>query len=268
MYKTGIYKITCLINNKSYIGSSININKRWNSHRSELNNNIHKNKKLQNAWNKHGKQNFIFEIVEYCTEEEMLIKEELQIMNYDSYNNGFNLIEKPTKNLLGYKHSDENKIKMKISAVERGRISGVLNREQVNEIRQKFFSGEKIGTLCKQYNVHRKTIRECVYLKTYVDVECKIEGYAEMLQDIKSQREIGKRPRSSGWKHSDQFIEKFRKSVVGPKLSIRKLTDEQIIQIRKEKQNGMTCKKLAEIYSVNQNTISRICRKLIYTEVG
>ena len=31
----GIYKITNLINNKSYVGQSKNIKKRWNQHRNE-----------------------------------------------------------------------------------------------------------------------------------------------------------------------------------------------------------------------------------------
>lgn len=49
---SGIYKITNLVNNKVYIGQSVNIRKRWNQHVLELNKNIHPNIYLQSAWNK------------------------------------------------------------------------------------------------------------------------------------------------------------------------------------------------------------------------
>ena len=62
--KSGIYKITNLKNGKFYIGSSKDIERRWWEHTNELDKNIHINKKLQNAWNFYGKDNFKFEIIE------------------------------------------------------------------------------------------------------------------------------------------------------------------------------------------------------------
>lgn len=47
----GIYKI--IINNKVYIGSSFNIQKRLIQHKSDLKNNRHDNQYLQNAYNKY-----------------------------------------------------------------------------------------------------------------------------------------------------------------------------------------------------------------------
>lgn len=49
----GIYKI--IINNKVYIGSSFNIQRRLIQHKSDLKNNRHDNQHLQNAYNKHKK---------------------------------------------------------------------------------------------------------------------------------------------------------------------------------------------------------------------
>ncbi len=60
----GIYKITNLINNKFYIGSSSDLKKRLYEHRRELNLGVHANKHLQSAWNKYGEENFKFEIIE------------------------------------------------------------------------------------------------------------------------------------------------------------------------------------------------------------
>ena len=267
MNVSGIYKILCLQNNKCYIGSAVNIRKRWNSHKSELNNNKHTNQKLQNAWNKYGSNQFQFLIVEKCCKEQLLLLEEKYIKENNSYISGFNLVETPTNNNLGLKHTQLSKVKMSNSAKTRGRNSGSLTNEQVKQIREKFFNNERIINLSKQFDVSRKTITQCVYLKTYTDVECNINGYNEMLKDVLQTRKQGKRPKSSGWKHTTEFIEKFRRCVTGPKLSIRKFTIEQIIDIRNQKNNGRTCRELAEKYNVNQNTISKICRRLIYQDV-
>lgn len=88
---TGIYKITCKPNNKIYVGQSIDINTRWVAHIRELNGNRHHNTKLQNAWNKYGSENFVFEIVEECSKEKLNDKEKYWIAFYDSFNNGYNL---------------------------------------------------------------------------------------------------------------------------------------------------------------------------------
>jgi len=50
---SGIYLLT--INNKQYIGSSVNIKKRLRQHRRELRLNIHDNKYMQNSYNKYKK---------------------------------------------------------------------------------------------------------------------------------------------------------------------------------------------------------------------
>lgn len=70
----GIYKILNTINGKCYIGSTSRIfGERWCQHKTELNNNKHKNTYLQNAWNKYGKEAFVF------IEQERLNNNELTI---------------------------------------------------------------------------------------------------------------------------------------------------------------------------------------------
>ena len=64
--KSGIYKITNILNGKSYIGLSSNIKQRWVQHKRNLNNNVHHNLHLQSAWNKYGKKYFTFSVLEYC----------------------------------------------------------------------------------------------------------------------------------------------------------------------------------------------------------
>lgn len=68
MYKqenNGIYKIENVVTGDFYIGSSVNIRKRFDGHRTLLRNNKHFSAYLQNAWNKYGEDNFKFYVLEY-----------------------------------------------------------------------------------------------------------------------------------------------------------------------------------------------------------
>ena len=75
----GIYKIMCIATKKIYIGSSVKPYSRFSRHKLELRNNKHSNLHLQNAWNKYGKGNFVFEILENCAKELLLEKEQYYI---------------------------------------------------------------------------------------------------------------------------------------------------------------------------------------------
>ena len=84
----GIYKITNTINNKSYIGQSINIESRWTHHKN-YNNQI-SDYPLYKAFQKYGMENFTFEIIEQCNAADLDSKEIYWIDYYDSYYNGYN----------------------------------------------------------------------------------------------------------------------------------------------------------------------------------
>lgn len=64
MINKGIYKIINILNQKYYVGSSINLEERKQKHFRTLRRNKHVNDYLQNAWNKYGEENFKWEIVE------------------------------------------------------------------------------------------------------------------------------------------------------------------------------------------------------------
>jgi group I intron endonuclease len=105
----GIYVIKNRVNNKIYVGSSVNTSYRWSMHKSQLERNIHSNKKLQNSYNKYGKENFQFEIIDKCENNLLLEREQYWI---DLLQPWFNIC-KVAGRMDGYKHSEEtiNKIK-------------------------------------------------------------------------------------------------------------------------------------------------------------
>lgn len=82
----GIYKFTNKINGKTYIGQSSNINRRFYEHlrRSE--------QQIDQAIQKHGIDNFTFEILEECEIEELNEKESFWIEHFKSrIPNGYNV---------------------------------------------------------------------------------------------------------------------------------------------------------------------------------
>jgi len=112
MKQLGIYKIENKITGKKYIGSSKNIKNRLYQHKRLLEKGEHHSIKLQNTYNKYGKDNFIFEIIESLDDEILLIeREQYWIDGLDTYNNGYNsrpIADSP----LGTKCSEETKKKI------------------------------------------------------------------------------------------------------------------------------------------------------------
>lgn len=88
----GIYKITNELNNKCYIGQSIDIYSRWKQHIYEVNH-LRISNKIYNAIRKYGLENFSFKVIEECPLNFKQLDEAEQkwIAFYDSYNNGYNM---------------------------------------------------------------------------------------------------------------------------------------------------------------------------------
>jgi group I intron endonuclease len=105
MENIGVYKITNIINNKCYIGSSKNIKKRWYEHKRQLRKNQHHSKALQRAFNKYGEKNLVFEILCFCSVDELLILEQKY---FDEINPEY-IILKVAGRFDGYKHTEETK---------------------------------------------------------------------------------------------------------------------------------------------------------------
>lgn len=80
----GIYKITNLLNNKSYIGQSNNIERRINEHFTS------NSQEIDQIIKEVGKNNFSIEVLEECTVEELNDKEKYWIKFYNSFYDGYN----------------------------------------------------------------------------------------------------------------------------------------------------------------------------------
>jgi len=170
--KIAIYKIINIINNKVYVGSSKNINKRKSRHFCDLRDNKHSNKHLQNSYNKYGKNNFKFEIIEYIDNENKLLEREqywIDKLNVCDKNFGYN-ISKIAGSNLGNKHSEETK--QRISKTQCGRlflifkIDGTYIGESYNlsETARKYdLDVRNIHCLLKE-NIPRNYVKEYIFI--------------------------------------------------------------------------------------------------------
>ena len=132
----GIYLIKNLTSGKCYYGSSIDILRRFRTHKYFLRANKHQNIHLQRLWNKYGELDFEFTIVEEVVDKDLLqIREQFYLDNNPS---GLNLC-KIAGNKSGFKHSEETKLK--ISKSNRGKVRSQEQKDYLSKINK----GKKIS---------------------------------------------------------------------------------------------------------------------------
>ncbi len=135
----GVYQILNLINEDRYIGSAIDLFKRYNEHKNDLKGGRHHNIRLQRAYNKYGEENFEFSIIEYVDGKEDLIgREQFHMDSYD-WAELYNIYPTARSN-SGRKLSEEHKKKISLSMVGRfkGKNNPMYGKSHSEETKKKF----------------------------------------------------------------------------------------------------------------------------------
>lgn len=93
MRQCGIYIIKNTINNKVYIGQSVDIKIRWYAHKQSAKNEKSQdaNTYIHSAMRKYGIENFYLEILELCEYSKLSEREIYWIKKYHSYDDGYNM---------------------------------------------------------------------------------------------------------------------------------------------------------------------------------
>lgn len=189
----GIYKITNTINNKSYIGQSVDINKRWNNHRSScFNRKDHSYEyPLYRAIRKYGINNFTFEILEECLVKELDKKEIYWINYFDSFENGYN------QDIGGNGHF--NKLNnVYLTSITKDLLDNVLSLNQIAEkynVSYEMVTGINTGrywTRDIEYPIRKSKMRDKYYC-----IDCGKEisyGSTRCLDCYKKSHSVGNRP--------------------------------------------------------------------------
>lgn len=133
-----IYIITNKINNKVYIGQTIQpLNKRWEGHCRKAFNPNEANMAIKKAIFKYGKENFIIKELEKCTLDKIDEREIYYINLYNSYNTGYNSTLGGKKGSKGLK----------------------LDKEQQELCIELYNIGFSLRDIAKEVNVDKTTVK-------------------------------------------------------------------------------------------------------------
>lgn len=250
---TGIYKIKNTLNNKVYVGSSINIEKSWTEHIRSLQKHSHRNQYLQRAWDLHGENVFEFSIIEECLGEELLVFEQKWLNEYQSFEpeKGYNICES-AGNTLGRKHTDESKLKIS------------ENHHDVSGENNPMFGIPSPNRGKPRSEETKKKISEKLKGKKSWS-EGKTKETDPILKTI-SDKLKGEKNHFYGKKHTEEFKLRLSLQKRGEKSNNAKLTWEIIRQIRELKKLGLSNRKIGAMFGVSGTTIFSIVNNLAWKE--
>lgn len=178
----GVYVIANKNTGKCYVGSSVNIERRWKRHDYELRNSRHHSEKLQNSYLKHGAQAFCYSIVEFCDKDMLTEVEQAWLDRLCAHADGYNVCPNagtagtlPKTELhrrrigdahLGRKRSEEAcaRISKAMSGKSRGpmspelrtKISAALKGREITPDARKKIAAAKIGVKTGPCSDHRR----------------------------------------------------------------------------------------------------------------
>jgi len=268
----GIYKIVNKDNGLFYLGSSKHLHRRWAEHKTLLNSKKHHSKKLQNAWNKYGKNLFYFEIIEKVeTENNLLEKEQyfLDLLTPWKRGKGYNISKVANSPMKGRKQTKKFREAMKKIVYEKK-----YTQEDVKIIREKYLSGvypaelskifthlsfsciEKIVLNAKSYDEEYEKIRKnkpsynhAPFIRRIIPLEVKNSVVRDFEEEKMTVNEL-----SEKYKISTCAIHSYLKGKI--KNSLHHKNCEKI---RFDFSNGIKIKFLCKKYKISYTT----CRKII-----
>lgn len=240
--KSGIYLVTNLINNISYVGQSKNIYQRFNKHhiydyKNEKNECY--NTKFYQALRKYGINNFKVTILELCEEKMLDEKEIYYIKKFDTYHHGYNSTEggqnwSPTifSEEVEEKRKETRILNKSLQSEKHPRAK--MSNEEVWNVRQRYIDGESIKQIYNDYKdryANEATFKRIVLGSTYTTV--------------------GNIPNKNQIRHTNA-----------------KLTEQQVKEIRNKYEKGnISYDKLGLEYGLSSSSIYAIIKRKTYAHV-
>lgn len=256
MMNSGIYIIKNLLNEKIYVGSSVNIKKRFQEHKFDLRRNKHANFHLQKSWNLYGEENFLFIELEYCDKTLLLEREQLWIDYYKTHKEEKDLynICQIAGNTLGRKHSEQAKEKIS------------KNHSDVSGEKNPMFGRTSPNAGIIMSEEHRQKISNSLKGKKSWN-----EGLTKNNnKSLKKQAEniMGENNPFFGKQHTEETKQKIKQSrkISNANLTNAKLDWEKVSEIRKLKKEGYSNRKLGLLFGVSSTTIYSIVHHIMWRE--
>jgi hypothetical protein len=166
--KSGVYIWTNNITKSSYVGSSVNLNKRFSNYFSNLylkKEALKSNSIIIKALLKYGYSNFSLSIIEYCEPELALNREQIYL---DLLKPKYNILPKSNSS-LGYKHTKESIEKIRLISKNRKFSKDTLLklRKHLNELNSlKGFKVEVFDSETNSNYVFESIRKAAIFMKT------------------------------------------------------------------------------------------------------
>ena len=240
----GIYKYTNKLNNKVYIGQSINLERRKYAHKSSAfnKNAVDYDSQFHQAIRKYGYENFSYEIIAEISSEEYSKEmldglEKYFIQYYNSFKNGYNSTEGGEDNPNRAQKGEKN-----------GRA--LLTKEDVIYIRECYNAHVPFKQIYEEYKnkISKRGLQKIWWFETWKDI-CP-EYHSE---------------ENKYW-HSHQAKANSSEIAANNK---RKFSTEEVVQMRLDYDNGLSPKEvwLKYAHDVSWSTVYRIITRQSYKNI-
>lgn len=291
-----IYKVTNLINGKTYIGLTTKSLEQRKSEHIYKAFNQNGNPVIHRALRKYGENSFTWEVIDTAeTQEELSEKEIYWIKFHESFGaNGYNLTH-GGEGSLGYKHTPESRAKMSIS--QKGRTHSdetkrkmgltrkgskhplaTITESDVLEIKEMIKDGMRLIDISNELNINKGIIGRIKIGETWRDVGDDVSGVdmrklteeeANEIKNLLREGELSHRSIAREYGVSNTYISMISRGLMWKNDSDdlskfiangrETLNEEKVIEIKiLLKENELTQREIAEMYGVQQTAISKI----------
>jgi group I intron endonuclease len=249
MAESGIYEIVNLVNGKRYVGSACEFQKRWLEHRRDLERGNHHSRALQRAWNKYGGSNFEFRVVENCSRDLLIVREQAA---FDLLKPEYNAC-KVAGSSLGYRHTETARQNM--AAKQRRRWDGISDEEKRRQA---------------QHLISPEIQAKAAAARRGVKYRKRSPEHCRKISEAKRGKPC---PKNVGRKASEECRRKIREARSRQVLPLdcgrsrANLTDDQVREIRQRRLAGEFCSDIGKDFGLRSSAVSRICLRQRYNWV-
>jgi group I intron endonuclease len=252
-----------------YIGSSIDIGHRIYTHKSQLYRGVHHSIYLQRSWDKYGKDNFEFILIEE-------VKDSNEIMNIEQYwidyfksfdpNYGYNMKSKVDPRSKGYLMSDKARLNM--SKAQTGRKHSKESIEKMKKI-QKIIQSDpfrKKATGDRSRGERNATTNlkdaEVLEIKLLLNKQKELGlSNKEIYEKFGINRGILDHiKRETSWDH-------IKVEGYNPHFRDKKLDKEKVFEIKNMLVKGVKQSEIENLYGISSTHISAINNEIVWKEV-
>ena len=252
MLGAGVYEIRNTLNDKVYVGSSVNVKKRITSHRGYLTRREHPSLHLQAAWDKYGSEAFVFKQLIVCDKKDILFYEQRIMDGYKANQREFGYNTRiVVESCAGLKLSESHKAKIAAS-VPRGndhqyfgkRLSDQAYKAAADLKRGKPMSAEQRAKISATSKGKRKHA-----------------GFGALISAAKTGV-----PMSDEAKKNMSAAKKGRPQLLSNILSRSKLNYEKAAEVRQMFSDGVPQADIALKYALDRKTINNVINNKTWVE--